>query len=228
MTDDHSKFPIAAGKASSRLTDGKHPVTSADGTGARCLLYLFGELSSDEETAFERELSMSAVLADELALQSKQVSLLYECPLVWPQFEPASSFAMPSPETFHSATLSPATSLWRYAALLASIAASVGLLVVMTQSPEVTSPSEDLKIAQTWAASETTWASVSGSRENTDGELAVTDELSAEVESEMPGPFGDETVPSWMLAALDNSSDLLSATLEDAAQVNPTAGVENL
>ncbi len=107
------------------------------------------------------------------------------------------------------------------------------MVVALTKGAPLTTPSEDLKIAQTWAASVTTWVQVPPSRDDIEAETMESDIPSSTDATNSPvmsasGPFGDEAVPTWMFAAVDSSSDLLNTILDDEHAARQKFGSENL
>ncbi len=187
-----------------------------DELAQQCLLYLFGELSSDQSRAFEQQLLVSVETADELAAVSKRMSLLGGCAV------PGTGQVLELSTVRRRLIL-----LRRYVSIVAAIAAGLLLVLSLTAiDDDELVVIDDAKIAEAWAATDSTWSELSSMRDDADAtaseKFVVTDSL------DFVGPFGDETVPSWMLAALDPSSELLDQAFDDGGQLKRELESEKL
>ena len=187
-----------------------------DELALKCLLYLFGELSKDQSHAFEQRLLVSPETAEELIRQSKRLSLLGGCavPDVGEVIEV-------------SKVQGRSISIRHYLSLTAAIAAGLLLVLSLTSIKDgELAVVDDSKIAEAWAATDSTWSELSSMRD--DGDAIPSEKFVATDSFDFVGPFGDETVPSWMLAALDQSSELLDASFDDGGQLNRESESEKL
>ncbi len=130
------------------------------------------------------------------------------------------------------------TRVLRYVAIAISIAA-VGLVLVVTPrivvAPQVSKSESDksgeaFRIAEVWADADVNWAIES----EHGGELALldidsnVDEFLHDELPEMAGPFGEEMVPSWMLAALEPMPESLENNVGTRNSINESSESESL
>lgn len=151
-----------------------------DDADERCLLYLLGELSADQATAFERELEQDKRLQDELVSQSNLLCTL-------PNDQPT-VVAADSPATHTS---------WRLAATVAAVAACLMIAffawprAIDNEASVANAAPEGLLIAQAWA----------------DEPLSdlITDwhEPDNEMDDTFLPPEDDDSSLSWIVAAAE-------------------------
>jgi hypothetical protein len=180
------------------------------------LLYLSGELSATESAEFEKLIVESSIVQDLLERQSQLLTRVYDISSSDDRLE------LPS----HT---SDSNRGYKITGLISLIAAMFLLVIISqgtsrrTASESVGSanPSEESRIASVWATADDFGHSDAFRLDEVSDELLGTDDAGTFVD--LPGPFGGETVPSWMLAALEPTSDLLDGDLLDDDVLEPSA-----